>query len=373
VNENILIVPRHKVFLRFLNIPSTDDPEIKNMAAIQAIKEVPLPKEEIVADCRNIGLAGDSVSLVMLAIAKKKTILEILKGHKAIRLETELLYLFLFEKGMLDKNGVDCVIKAGREYSELMITDKANPVFSRSFRSNRNLADEIKLSLSNYRKDGASSGPDNLKIIYEQGIDVKDINPLILNNFVIPVSFYELKEDLGRYSLSAQIDLTPPELSEKNIKARRKKELTITCALAAAAFLLSAVFMNFKSREGKEILGMISSKIEALRPDMDRIENRIELIHSIEAGNKRAKALSDIIEYSYKYTPRHVRISGLSYDGERNFYLSGTAGDMSDIVTFTKELETAGYFSAVEIKRAAKSAMKEQERTDFNIQCVVAI
>ena len=373
MNENILIVPRHKVFLRFLNIPSTDGAEIKNMAAIQAVKEVPLPKEEIIADCRNMGLAGDSVSLVMLAIAKKKTILEILKGHKEIRLETELLYLFLFEKGMLNKNGVDCVIKAGSEYSELMITDKSNLVFSRSFRNSGDLADEIKLSLSDYRKNGASFGPDTLKVIYEQEVDINDIKPLIMNNFVIPTNFYELKEDLGRYGLSAQINLMPPELSEKNIKMRRKKELTVTCALAAAVFLLSAVFMNFKSREGKEVLGMISSKVEVLRPDMDRIEGRIKLVHSIEAGNKRAKALSDIIEYSYEYAPRHVRILGLSYDGEGNFYLSGMAGDMSDILVFVKELEGAGYFSDVEIKRAAKSAVKGKELTDFNIQCVVAI
>lgn len=350
------------------------------MAAIQAVREVPLPKEEIVADCRNMGSVAWGVSSVMLAIAKKQTIREIMKNNEkeklepeVIRLETELLYLLLFEKGIIDKRLMDCVIKVGEEYSEFMIVDKSNLVFSRSFKNGERFLEEINRSLSSYKKYKNARSPESLKVVYWQGIDIKNTRSTMLKNFTIPVSFYELKEDLAEYDLLAQINLMPSEISEKNIKIRQKKELVLTCLLSVFVFMLSVMFISFKTYEKKEILNIVSSRLEALQPDVDKLEGYLKKARDIEVEYKRSRVLSGIIARSYKDAPRHVSLSGFSYDGRKNFYLNGIAKNMSTVLIFVRKLENTGYFHVVEVKRAAKNIVKGQEFTDFNIQCGLAI
>ena len=98
--RGILIIPRHAVTVRFVDVPSLDDNEIKQMVEFQAIKEIPYPKEDMVISCRNLGSFKDGFSSIMLVIARKEMISEKMReaenrgvSVENIRLFSELLYL----------------------------------------------------------------------------------------------------------------------------------------------------------------------------------------------------------------------------------------------------------------------------------------
>ncbi|MBU1887696.1 MAG: hypothetical protein KKB46_00675, partial [Candidatus Omnitrophica bacterium] len=272
--KNILIAPRHKIFLRFIDVPSMDDAEIKSMAVLQAIKEVPFLREEITVSYRNLGVFRSGFSSIMLAIAKKDMISDMTKKNKiygvapeSIRLETELLYLLLCKKGIINEKGVDLVISIGKDYSELMIIDKTRPVFSRSFKNSGRFSQEVNYSVMAYKKDRNAKDPDGVKIVRRPNIE--GLTYAIEKNFTVPVNFYELKEDLSREDLPAQIDLAPAEIAERNSMMLRKKELAFTYLLAGFAVLLSVIFTYFKIYQKQGILDVMSLRLEAVGPHVN--------------------------------------------------------------------------------------------------------
>lgn len=380
VGNNILVIPRHQVFLRFIDVPSIDNSEIKCMITLQAMKEVPFPKDEIVMGYRRLGSFEDGFSSVMLAIAKKKMLTEIAKGNEkngirpeAIMLETELLYLLLCKKGIINEKGVGLIIDIGKDYSELMIVDKLKPVFSRALKNSDTFLEEVNYSIMAYKKDRKAHAPDNVAIVHGANIDIKNIKTAIGGNFTIPVNFYELDKDLIGQALSAEINLMPVEIKEKNIKARQKKEMVFTYFLAALVLILSVVFIHFRIYQKEKLLLAVSLRLKALQSHVDKLEGYLEKVHVFEKAHKKAEALYRIISGSYSAAPRNISLSGFNYDGERAFYLKGMAKNMSDILIFVRKLEDAGYFDSVEIKHATKNIIRGEELTDFNIQCGVKI
>ncbi|MBU3911856.1 MAG: hypothetical protein KKD90_04650 [Candidatus Omnitrophica bacterium] len=378
--KNILIAPRHKIFLRFIDVPSMDDAEIKSMAALQAIKEVPFLREEITVSYRNLGVFRSGFSSIMLAIAKKDMISDMTKKNKiysaapeSIRLETELLYLLLCKKGIINEKGVDLVISIGKDYSELMIIDKTRPVFSRSFKNSGRFSQEVNYSVMAYKKDRNAKDPDGVKIVRRPDIDIEGLTHVIEKNFTVPVNFYELKEDLSREDLPAQIDLVPAEIAERNSMMLRKKELAFTYLLAGFAVLLSVIFTYFKIYQKQGILDVMSLRLEAVEPHVNILEDCLRRVSFFEEEQRRTGILTRIIAVSYDTGLRDISLSDFGYNGGENFYFKGTAGEMSVILAFVKRLNETGYFDLVEIKQATKGIVRGEERTGFDIQGMIKI
>ena len=145
--NNIIVVPRHLVIVRFLDIPSVIDDEIEQMLEFQAIKEIPHPKEDMIFSYRNLGSYKDGFSFIMLVVAKRQMIEAIIREKdfnvEAIRLHSELLYLFLLKKGIISTERVNLVIHIGKDDSEVMILDKDQPKFSRGFKNSDRFFEEI--------------------------------------------------------------------------------------------------------------------------------------------------------------------------------------------------------------------------------------
>jgi len=130
-----MIIPRYLVIVRFLDVPSLDDAEIRKMVRFQAAKDIPYPENNMVISYRNLGSHRDGFSSIMLVVAKRDTIKGMVDGPEqrpeTIRLHSELLYLHLIEKAILSNDKVDLVVHIGKEASEIMIVDKKRPIFSK--------------------------------------------------------------------------------------------------------------------------------------------------------------------------------------------------------------------------------------------------
>ncbi|MDP2981103.1 MAG: hypothetical protein Q8N67_03455, partial [Candidatus Omnitrophota bacterium] len=117
--KDIIIIPRHQVTLRFIEVPSIDPSELKSMVEFQALKELPYSKEEIITGFRNLGSYKKGFSYIMLAIAKRQLIEEMIaqRGSKPenIRLETESLYLYLVKKNIAKQDKVILVINIRKD------------------------------------------------------------------------------------------------------------------------------------------------------------------------------------------------------------------------------------------------------------------
>jgi len=373
--RDILFMPRHLVTLRFIELPSTDEAEIKDMVEFQALKEVPYSREELVISYRNIGSYRKGFSYIMLVIVKKQLIEEMMaKGENRpedIRLETELFYLSLLKKGIVKHERASLAINIKKEYSELIVIDRARPVFSRGFRNAGDFLNEIDRSILAYKRDKNNREIDDITIIYASDVDIKDIKLHIKEYFNIPVNFYEDKEDLTNLDFPLEIGLLPKEYIDKKMYKENKKEILSMYFLIGLVILsLSSIFI-FKLYEKNKIINILSNGISRVQPRIDMIDSLLKKTEILKSRRENGELILNILKESYGLIPADIVLSGMDYDGKVFISYKGTTRDTANVFNFIKALERIKYFKKVEVKYATKKEIKGQTITDFSIACQI--
>jgi Tfp pilus assembly protein PilN len=372
-SKDILIIPRHQVTLRFIEVPSLDQSELKSMVEFQALKESPYSKEEIVTGFRNIGSYKKGFSYIMLAIVKKQLIEDMIaqRGSKPenIRLETESLYLYLVKRTIVKQDKTVMVINIQKDYSEVMIIDKTRPVFSRSIINNNAWLEEINRSIVSYRRDRNSREIEEAVIMHGSGLSIENIKSGIETSFTCPVNFYEYKEDLNTMSLPLQIDLLPVEYIDKRLSRERIQQALVTYFLLFTALVMLASFFAFKIRGKNNTILILSREIDKMQKDVDQLQIFLKKTEALKSQQEEGERVINALKECYELAPQEVSIAGLDYDASGVLYCKGVSRDMSGVFNFIKILEKSRYFKKAEVKYATKKQSGNQVTTDFSIAC----
>lgn len=371
--RDVLIIPRCRAVLRFIEIPSTHSSEIKNIVEYHAIKELPYAREEIVAGFRNIGSFKKGYSCIMLAIIKRQQIEEMIARRKArpdsIRLETELLYLHLLKKGMVRHGKVRLIINIQKDYSEIMIIDGVRPVFSRGLGGQKTLSEEINKSVISYKADRNNKEVEEAVIMHGLSLNKEDIKVCLEALFRIPVNFYEDKLDLSNLELSLDIDLLPKEYIEERFNKENARQVFLTYFLLFIAIFMLASFFVFKIREKNKILLVFSDKTEKMRKDTDQLNIYLKKTKFIKYQKEEGERAINILKECYELKPQDIFLEGLDSGDEGVLYCKGMARDINSVFNFIKVLEKSKYFKKIEVKYAAKKKIGNLEFTDFSVGC----
>ena len=362
--------------MRFIEIPSLDDSEIKKMAEFQALKEVPYQRDEILFGYRNLGSHREGFSSIMLAILKRETAENMIKEKgldgckiEAIRLHSELLCLFLLNKKVVNPDKVELVVYIGEEASEIMVLDKTVLRFSRGLKNSDRFLEEVAQSVLNYKRNKKNNEIEHVIVVYSSWIDLSEVRRHIRDHFNVPVGFFEYQEDFTKLDLGAEISLLPKKINERQVKARKRQERLATYSLIGFILVLAFSLLFYKIHEKKKFLERLNSKVAQVQVRTKELDSLFKKTEAAERHNKRGRFIIEILNQSYDLVPRDIQISTLEYDGEKKVSYKGISSDMSDILSFTKALEKSKYFSDVEVKYATKKKVKGAEVTDFNIQC----
>ena len=371
--RDVLIIPRCRAVLRFIEIPSTHPSEIKNIVEYHVIKELPYAREEIIADFRNIGSFKKGYSCIMLAIIKRQQIEEMIARRKArpdsIRLETELLYLHLLKKGIVRHGKVRLIINIQKDYSEIMIIDGVRPVFSRGLGGQKTLSEEISKSVISYKADRNNKEVEEAVIMHGLNLNKEDIKVCLEELFRIPVNFYEDKPDLSNLEPYLDIDLLPKEYIEERFNKENARQVFLTYFLLFIAIFMLASFFVFKIREKNKILLVFSDKTEKMRKDTDQLNIYLKKTKFIKYQKEEGERAINILKECYELKPQDIFLEGLDSGDEGVLYCKGMARDISSVFNFIKVLEKSKYFKKIEVKYAAKKKIGNLEFTDFNVGC----
>lgn len=372
--RDVLIIPRCRAVLRFIEIPSTHPPEIKDIVEYHALKELPYAREEIVAGFRNIGSFRRGYSYIMLAIIKRQQIEEMIALRKAmpdsIRLETELLYLHLLNRGAARRDRVSLIMNIQNDYSEIMIIDGVRPVFSRGFGCGQGaLSEEINRSIISYKADRGSKEVEEAVIMHIPGLDKDKIKACLDMFFRIPVNFYEGGLGFGGLAAPLEIDLLPKVYVEKRFSRENARQVFTTCLLLFLLIFTLASFFISKVREKGRIILAFSEKTEKMRKDADQLNAFLEKTRLLDYRKEEGGRAINILKECYRLAPQDISIEGLDYGEKGVLYCKGVSKNSGTVFNFIKALERSEYFRKVEVKYAAKKEIGGREFTDFTIGC----
>ena len=373
-SEAVLVIPRNKTALRFIELPSVDFFEIKGMAELQTIKEFPYPKEDLIVSFRNLGSYKKGFSYILLVIAKKQHIEEMLSEKGAVpdsvRLETELLYLYLLTKGMIKQDKVSLVINIDIDRSEIMILDGLKPVFSRGLNSSEGWLDEINRALLSYKRDKGGKDAEEMIVMHGSNLNMENMKSEIKKAFSIPVNFYEHNGDLISPDMSLEIDLLPTEYIDKKLNMKNAKQALVTFFLLLAAVGMLAGFFVFKTQEKNEEILMLSEETDKMQKDMNQLSSFLKKTELLKYQKEEGGRIVDILKECYALVPKDIFLEGFDYEGRSVLYCKGKAREMPSVFNFIKALEKSGYFKKVEVRYATKKEIENQKFTDFNIACL---
>lgn len=369
--ENNLIIPRYLVTLRFIDLPSTDEAEIKNMVEFQALKELPYTKAEMVISYRNLGVYKTGFSFVILAIAQKAIIEKMMAENSgqvaSIRLETEILYLNLLKKEIAKPEHVNLVVVIKKGYSEVLVIDHRRLVFSRGFVNESGYVEEIWRTIISYKRDKTGRQVTHVSIVYSKDTDIENIKLHIKEYLNTAVSFYEYTEDLLKAESHLSIELLPQDYLNKKANIATGKDISLTYILVLISLVMITAFSIFKINEKSSALKLISERLEKISPEIDKLNELSGKIKVVEGYSIKGINVMKILESSYEVVPGDVSLSGIGYDGASRFSYNGLVKDMSGVFEFVKALERSKYFKKIDVKYATKKMVNGVEMTDFSI------
>ena len=402
-----LNISRHLVMARFLNLPSTDEREIKSMVDIEALKHIPYRGEEIAIEHSIIEKREDGYSDVLLAIVQCEIInrfIDILKkaGIRPVKVtlssEALLAWCFLIkEEAKQDLKAATALVNIGAEYIDIDIVESDKLKFARAYvydttsaKQCRMAADEISKSIATYGKIG---GRVDKIIISGAGSKIDILLPFLKESSdasaeVIPQGQNRVFDKRTAVDLSAVsfvgliglalkgersgINFLPRKLAEDNRVQILRKTFIKTAVLLTGIILAVAGLMAKNWLDRSAELTRLKARIEQIRPLAAEAKRMRESVRIIKRELDKKPLAVEVLTEVYRIAPAGLKLNLLDYRDKQSLILRGDAPALDVIVGFVSRMEGSEYLENVEIKYTTKRSAGGRNFTDFQISCLLS-
>ena len=397
--------PRHLGIVRFLKVPSTDAAEIRKMAKMEVLKQLPYAEEEIVHGCRLVAKSEDGYATVLLAMAQKSVLdkfLRLLTGAgiavEKIVIGSESLFVWFAESGRLKSEETALLANFDSQDLDVDVIRKGALVFSRgvwleegAISQSEVIMSQVRASVQSYQTESGQSvdkvylcGPSEMlepqKSLFAERLNlpVEVIDPLKdprLERYVglktCITSFAEVMGiALGPGEI--EIDLLPEEAAFESQARMLKKRLVLSGLLLASVILLAAALAGKRYTDEISLIRYFDSEIrknQSRLSDIKKKEADADLVR--QYAGRRPFAIDALREVYAVVQPGTV-ITMLDYDSDRALTLRGSASRLGDVFQMTEKLGRSPWFESANVRYVNKRKEGGGEPADFEILCRLA-
>jgi Tfp pilus assembly PilM family ATPase/Tfp pilus assembly protein PilN len=386
-------LPRQMVNIRMLELPSTNPDEIADMVDLQAGKQTPYSKDEIVSDYRIVGTGREGYTHVMLAIVQRSVIRQ--RFHVMEEAGIEVDRMSVSSEGLLNwlevvsgdqGDGGVAILDVDSYYSDFSVVAGGKMVFTRSILLGANqllteydkwkdkfsLEVQRSLEMSRGEQPGATvakvlvtgAGPNVKELVGHLG---KQLNLSVeerssLQSAKKMPSAPSLKDpQCQSISLTALIGMgLGPENLEFNLipdSVRLRKSLMQRArALTWFGMLLMIVLVSlsfyaslklcFKNHQLNELQKEYAAT-EPARQKIDRMNTIISVVQ--QRGDLKWTALALLSEV-HRQVPKDVALDSIDIDlqtKEEKVQIEGVGRTRPDVHALVQNLEQSSFFKGV--------------------------
>ncbi len=416
-----LVLPRNFAIVRTVDLPSTDDAEIKELAGFQAVKQTPYALDEMVMDLQILSKDAE-FSKVSMVIVQREPIDRLLRFAqetklpvKAIRLDTQafeatLQALLSKQSGQTALRGPVGFVSMDISRTHLLISDGGACRYSRSLpvgservaagsdgqaALQKKLVEELGLSFAAYRKENQGAKIDT--IVFE--FDVRGWNeladflkregcsaPLICDPMALLNKDSRTRVDTPQGAIvccgdmvgglikpqALTLDLLPSDLkAQKQSESRRSNWMQVGIFASLFVFLCFAYVLE-RVVDKQVYLRQIQNRLSGVQSSVKALESRNEKIEMLQTIRRGQGEVLNAIRELYRLLPDSVSLNALSYERGHVVTIKGTAKELSDVFQLIPVLEKSDCFENVTSQYATKRKINDMECTDFQIQCFLS-
>lgn len=391
--EVLISFPRHLAMARFFRLPSVNDDEVKEMARMEFLKQLP-SSEEVISGHRTVEKFKNGYSKVFTAVAQAQSINRLVNISKGAGLVIEKIALsseclFFWYSLISSGKASEALVNIDSEYIDIDIMEKGNLAFTRAFSNNgdtRITVAEIKKTVATYQKESRTNV--DKMIISGANNKIKEIESILRQELSMPIEIIgqikniELDKtvgaDLNELSFinliglsfkdkDAEINLLPEYIRQDNEFRVLKRNFIKTAVLIAAMSLIFFGIIMKKLSDKSHYLYLLNSEISRMEPSVAMARRMKEDIGIIKQDLEKRPLAIDVVSEIYRITPQNIIFNYLDYQSDKSVVLRGSAAALQDVIKYISLLEGSGYFENVKIKYTTKRVIANKETIDFEV------
>lgn len=404
----ILLIPRQLAALHYVRLPSTKPDEIREMARLQAAKQLPYEPQAIILGYQVIQVTPEGYSDVLLIIVHQDIIKKYLKYLEKNRLEPQeitidsqgILRWYKLQKAYQLKDSA-LIVDFDSGYARLDIITCGIAVYSRAFsmsktndESKQRLLDEINKSLSAYGKENIGVKPEH--IIFTGAEELSDAakDSMAAN---LPFTCVKLaqseginfkaegslqRQDSQKHSFASLLglvlsrdelpfNLLPEDTFLKRQKSAYKQHLRATGIVSSLiiAVIITSMVLNISAR--KRIIRQLTARLRALSADVDKVEMMSKKLNYVKTQLGQSSECLDTLIEIFRIAPSDISLVFFGYDTDKPVVLKGQAKTLPGVFNFLNILESSEMFKKAQVRYSSTRKVKDDEIADFEIVCLI--
>jgi Tfp pilus assembly PilM family ATPase/Tfp pilus assembly protein PilN len=404
-----VLIPRSRVILRHLILPSQKEDEIRSMIDLQVGSQIPYSKEEVEMDFQTLSKTPDGYAKVAVIIIPQDIAARYWKIFSDAKVPVQritvssvgLWLLYQQQPGISDNPAA--IFDIDTDHTEICIclgphwlTSREIPVGSARMQQ-EGYAEILKQwELTQINANGERSS-EAIGTVYlasnagqakELGIEmVKIKNDLSLKEIQLTKTLSlgrgaqwpkSISEDgvsvaaLAGVAFSTDtppIDLTPKVVRQAQERKAYQRQLAISGIWAAAALitLILALAMGFLNKNIQ--LAQLDNQLRSTKQDALGVEEQLQKIDDIEGMIKNRLIFADLAHEIYRLLPAQIYLVSITITDGNVLSLQGVSSVPVVINQFQKDMVNAQNFSDVSLDYVNKRVTQDGEVDYFKITC----
>jgi len=421
--ESVLIsIPRNLVTVRNLQLPTTDPQELKEMINLQAVKQTPFLKDEIIADFHVVRSSPEGYTDVILVTthrsvpnANLKTLDEANLQGEGVRLSSQgVLHTYRMLQGLMGNEECDpvAIVDIDSNFSDFMVVVDGQICFTKALsvgpaklmmdgeggeKEVEKFTEEIQRAVDIYGNEGIGEKVSKLVMMGAE-VEVSGLFPSLQERLHLPVERISLMDTVqvspemldlpeaqrGCLSFSAVlglawepdisvIDLTPPEVRLREALAQKGKAITSLGVLVILILMAVTLFISQKIYSKKQYLSQLNQEVQQTQKEADEVEAMRKKIRVIRDASGSESSSLEILDVLHKNMPLDIYLKTIIFEDGSHLILKGVAKQMSGVFGFLATLEKQPNFHHVQTKHVTRSTRKGGKgEIDFEMTCLLA-
>lgn len=403
---SVALVPRQSVNIRMLDLPSQEAAEIRDMVDLQATKQTPYTRDEVLVDYRAAASDRPGYTHVVLVIVQRSVL-----RHRYYMLEEaglRIAQVSVSSDALLNwtrlavpaAEGTVAVLDVDAGSSEIAIVGPAGLLFSRGISTGADhlaagepqfverLVEEVKRGMDVVRGEvrdlaigklvltGAVPADGRLAERLSQVLEL----PCVRRESLSVVGGAPAKvtgPSDRRFSLTAiagaaaspadlAFNLIPESVLARRIVAVRGRQLATMAALVIAAMVLCSLAVMVRYEADSYRLRGLKAVLNSRKPAVERTERRQEVIEVVRRRQSmRGTPLAMLRDIS-RVVPQGVALESVDINSaQRQVTVAGTAPSMKDVRGMVGSLEQSGLFH--DVREGNATTMDKSQRYRFQL------
>ena len=400
-----IVIPRHRVTTRVLDLPSTDIAEIKQMVQLDASNFVPYPIKDMVISQAILSTSPEGFSTVMVVLVQREEINKILDplrdaglNPRSAVVSSLALYNACAAVGVDGQDGYVATVHVGTSGLDVVVVHDGELAFTRGVPCSGGwcaeeplsepaldtIVNEVRTSIEASEREATRGAALTKMYIAGEVASLDELRDRLATQFGMEVAVLD-PADMGHTSpvavlagaamsvralpAAVSINVLPDEFLAARAQVIHRRYLAVCGVFCAVAMLLSVQISRDRANKKLQFIEYLDTQIADIEPTAQLVRRKQSRVRAVRAQRERGFTVLDFLATIHQEAPKDVVLKRVDFDSESGAILGARARSRPIAFSYVDQLRKSGkpYLEKVEMGTLTDASERGETVTDFTV------